>query len=89
MAEKQEQQELTPDNWEEWFRKLANPNCNKCYGRGFVGWVETPKGRMPKGCGAKGCSLHKFKLLQIQARRQQMQEEAKKRKTKEVENDEG
>jgi hypothetical protein len=74
----QEAQEVTPLNWEEIFRGLANPNCKKCYGRGFVGHVETPKGRMPKACVAKRCSMHKFYILQQQARRQQLLDKQKK-----------
>jgi len=74
--------DTTLTNWEGIFNNLANPMCKTCYGRGFVGWVITPKGRMPKACSKKGCALHKFTIIQQQARRRQMAEEQKKREEK-------
>ena len=83
MGEVQEEaKEITPTDWENIFRKLANPSCNKCYGRGYVGHVETPKGKMPQACTAKRCAMHKFYIIQQQARRQQLLDKQKKAEEK-------
>ena len=78
----------TCEDWEELFNKLANPSCNKCYGRGYVGWQETPKGRMPRGCRAKRCSLRNLQLLQRQQRIQAMKDKQTKKEIKKEETDE-
>jgi hypothetical protein len=74
----------TCEDWQEFFGKLANPKCTKCYGRGYTGWSEfDDKGRMPIGCSAKNCSIHKLRMFQREQQIRQMkkkQEEMKEKK---------
>ena len=89
VVEEPKKRELkTCEDWEEFLTTLANPKCtNKlCYGRGYIGWQETPNGKMPIICGGKGCSLAKLKAYQRQQRIEEMKAKQNKKVEKEVEN---
>jgi hypothetical protein len=71
----------TSEDWEYFFTNyLANKNCNKCYGKGFIG-RNILNDNMPVGCTAKGCSIHNLKLLQ---RQQQIADLKRKQDEKKV-----
>lgn len=48
-ARKQEQKEE--------LKKLANPQCNKCYGEGYIGWDSAHKYWLPCKCAIKSAQM--------------------------------
>ena len=68
----------TCEDWQNFFKMLAEPNCKKCLGQGYVGINTTTK--MPVGCSAKRCSMSKLRQHQRTERIRKMKEKQREAK---------
>lgn len=77
-AKQEVTQELTPENWKTLCQELANPQCNKCYGRGYTGWHTLEDGmKMPVLCAGKRCTITSYRLVLRAQRIKEMQQKQK------------
>lgn len=86
MPEEKELKTLTPGEWENLFRNFANPDCSRCYGRGFTGWREIfheERQQMelhPMGCKGRRCGMINFVNNQIREKREKQLKKVEEKK---------